>query len=191
MNIREDFTACVKGSIELFRTTGSVETTLLRSNNVVLNSGMDVAARALAGDIRINGMYMAYENSVPPITEATPAVTTTAMYYQTAGSTDPRGFIRVPTIATASFAATQLAYNTNKVTFVAISDGSVAIPDGGNTVQDGVSQFYGAALAYLADDLADDILFSAISFKDIGPVQFEKIAGAQVGIRWSIWFELP
>lgn len=194
MNIREGHKLPVKGEIELFYLFPRGRTQrIMRQRNVILDSGMDIAARALAGDINVNGMYMAYDNSAPPIAEPTPAVTTTALYYQTTGSTDPRGFVRVPTIAMPAFAPTDTQYNTNKATFVAISDGNVAIPDGGNTVQDGVSQFYGAALAYLdPDDMADDILFSAISFKDIGtPTEFEKIAGAQIGIRWSIWFELP
>jgi len=194
MHIAEKGNRVVKGEIELFHLfPGGRIKHLHTQRNVILNSGMDIDARALAGDIHVNGMYMAYENSAPPIAEPTPAITTTALYYQTTGSTDPRGFVRVPTIANPAFSPTDTQYNTNKVTFVAISDGNVAIPDGGNTVQDGVSQFYGAALAYLdPDDLADDILYSAISFKDIGtPTEFEKIAGAQIGIRWAIWFELP
>ena len=194
MKVQEAHKAPIKGAIQVFRRyADGKEKDLFAKNNVVLNSGMDIAARALAGDIFVNGMYMAYENSAPPISETTPAVGTTALYYQTTGSTDPRGFVRVPTIANPSFSSTDTPYNTNKVTFVAISDGNAAIPDGGNTVQDGVSQFYGAALAYLdPNDLADDILFSAISFADLGgPTEFAKIAGAQIGIRWSIWFELP
>jgi hypothetical protein len=194
MNIAEAHKLPIRGEIELFHLfdNGRVQS-IHKQRNVILNSGMDIAARALAGNINVNGMYMAYENSAPPIAEPTPAATTTALYYQTTGSTDPRGFVRVPTIAMPAFSSTDTQYNTNKATFVAISDGNVAIPDGGNTVQDGVSQFYGAALAYLdPEGYAGDILFSAISFKDIGtPTEFEKIAGAQIGIRWAIWFELP
>ena len=192
MNIIDKAKKPCRGELEVFRLfSNGKEQPLLHKKNLVVNSGMDLLAKAISGNKFINGMYMAYENSAPPIIEPSPQLTDTIALYQGAGSTDPKGFVRVPTIANPSFSASDVQYNTNKVTFVGISDGQVAIADGGNTVQDGVSQFYGAALVYLDPTLlADDILFASVIFGDSGPSEFEQIAGAQIGIRWSVYFEI-
>lgn len=188
MNLGENMQPGIRGDIEVFYRYPDREETVLKKKNVILFSAADVITKALAGQLAINGMYLAYENSAPPIAEDTPPQERTALYYQSTGSTDPRGFNRVSTVAQASFDSTEANYNNNKVTFVSISDGEVAIADGGNAVADGTSQYYGAALAYLdPSDLNNDILFSAVTFADLGgPSEFEKIAGAQIGVRWSI-----
>jgi hypothetical protein len=191
MNITDKALKPCRGEIEVFRRYKGYDKTLLRKDNLVVNSGMDLLAQALAGDKFVNGMYMAYSNDTPPIAEPSPQLTDTVGLYQGAGSVDPKGFVRVPTIANPAFSSSDVQYNTNKVTFVGISDGQVAIPNGGNSVQDGVSQFYGAGLVHLdPDDLADDILFASVTFGDFGPSEFEQIAGAQIGIRWSVYFEI-
>jgi len=192
MNIMENPELQVVGDIELFYRYSNRDEIVLKRKNVILNSAADVIAKALAGQFQINGMYLAYENSTP-VTEDTPPKERTALYYQSTGSTDPRGFNRVATIAQPSFSSTDSIYNNNKVTFVAISDGQVAIADGSNGVEDGTSQYYGAALAYLdPDDLNNDVLYSAVTFADLDAAdEYEKIAGAQFGIRWSTYITIP
>lgn len=97
----------------------------------------------------------------------------------------------MPTLARPDYVATAPQYNGNRVQFTAITVGAAQLPGAGNQVSDGVSQFYGAGLVSLhPTDYQQDILFSAVTFADLGPGHFEKIAGAQIGIRWSIFFEL-
>ena len=164
---------------------------LLRGHNVVLNSGADIMAKALAGDLHVNGMYFGYDNAGSPYTDPTPPVERTASFYQTIGG-GTQNFVRVPTLAQAAYASTDPVYNYNKVQFVAITDGVGVLPGASNILTDAVSQFYGAALAYLdPDDYENDILFSAVSFADLGSAHFVKIANAQLGVRWSLTCTVP
>jgi hypothetical protein len=196
MQVENKYNYPVRGDITVFQRSvvdGVIQDTDIHSQkNLVVNTAADVMALSVAGQAPINGMYMAYENSAPPIVEATPLVTRAANYYHTTGSADPRGFVRVPTISQPAFAASDPKYNGNQITFVGISNSNVVIPDGGNAVADGTSQFYGAALLHLSPaGYASDILFSAVTFDDIGPSEFVKIAGAQLGLRWTLTFDIP
>ena len=196
MQVENKYNYPVRGDITIFQRSivgGEINDTDIHSqSNLVVNTAADVMALAVAGQASINGMYMAYENSVPPIVETTPLVTRAASYYHTTGSTNPKGFVRVPTISQPSFVASDPKYNGNQITFVGISDSNVVILDAGNAVADGTSQFYGAALLFLDPaGYANDILFSAVTFDDIGPSEFEKIAGAQLGVRWTLTFDIP
>jgi hypothetical protein len=178
------------GEIEVFRRLRGVDTVLASKRNVILNSGMDMLAKALGGQQFVNGMYFAYDNDGVPYTDGTPPVERTASFYHNDGG-GTRNFDRAGTLAQPSFETTDVEFNNNKVVFVAITTGVGVLPGVGNVLTDGVSQFYGAALAWLhPEDYQQDILFSAVSFDDLGPSHFEKIAGAQLGIRWGIHFEL-
>jgi len=166
-------------------------TIIARGHNVVLNSGADIMAKAVAGELNVNGMYFGYDNASPSYTDTPPIpVERTASFYHSSGST--MNFVRVPTLARASYASTDPAYNNNKVQFIAITNGVGVLPGTGKVLTDGVSQFYGAALAWLdPDNYENDVLFSAVSFVDLGSDHFVKIANAQLGIRWSLIFEVP
>jgi len=192
MNLCEHNKGRIIGEIDLFlRRPGQPDDIILRKKNTILNSGMDLAARALAGQQFVNGMYFAYDNDSPAYTDLTPPVERTASFYHSDGG-GTRNFDRAGTLAQPSFAATDVQYNGNKATFVAITTGAGQLAGVGNVLTDGTSQFYGAALAWLhPTDYQQDILFSAVSFDDFGPAQFEKIAGAQLGIRWGIYFQQP
>ena len=113
-----------------------------------------------------------------------------ASWYATTGSVAPMGFVRVPLIGTPAYATTDAGrYVNNRVSFTAISDGRVCVPDTGNEMTDGVSKFYGAALAYLGDTYAQDVLFSAVNFVDTtGAESYLKIPNAQLGVRWFLSF---
>ena len=178
------------GEIELFKRVGGEDTVIARKKNVIVNSGMDLLAKALGGEKNVNGMYFAYDNDASPYTDITPPVERTGSFYHSDGG-GTRNFDRSATLSQPSFSSTDAAFNNNKVTFVSITTGTGVLAGSGNVLTDGTSMFYGAALAHLdPDDYQQDILFSSVSFDDIGPSHFEKIAGAQIGIRWVIYFNL-
>lgn len=183
----------VRGEIEVFlRFPNGKEKVLGRKRNTVLNSGMDLVAKALANELVINGMYFAYDNNGTPYTDPTPPKERTASFYHSDGG-GTRNFVRVPTLARPSYSVTDPAYNHNKAIFVGITSGAGVLSGAGNVLTDGTSQFYGAGIGWLhATDYNEDILYAAVSFDDLaGPSHFEKIAGAQLGIRWGLFFETP
>ena len=183
------------GEIEVFLRKDGKDTVILSKKNLIVNTGMDLLAKAAAGLQSINGMYIAYSNGGSPVNAASPDVTRTANYYQTIGSDAATGFMRVPLAAVPSFNTSDgLTYNNNKVTFIAISDGNVAVPVSGNEITDGVSIVFGAGLIFQdPDDLANDVLYSSVVFADLVGVidELTVLAGAQIGIRWSQSFLQP
>lgn len=191
MTVEHGVKSSVRGAVELFQVIGDEWIPTWQRKNVILNSGMDLAARALAGQIFINGVYLAFDNLAPPFSDSTPATTRTAAFYHSDGG-GTRNFIRVPTLAVPDTSATTAAYNTNKAAFTAISAGAGELVGAGNQLVDSSSEFYGAALSWLDPaGKAGDILFSAIDFDDVtSQSHFTKLPGAEFGIRWSIWFEL-
>lgn len=183
----------VRGEIEVFLSLpDGREQVIGRKRNTVLNSGMDLVAKALANELVINGMYFAYDNNGAPYTDPTPPKERTASFYHNDGG-GTRNFVRVPTLARPSYAAADPAYNHNKAIFVGITSGAGVLSGAGNILTDGTSQFYGAGIGFLdSTDYNEDILYAAVSFDDLaGPSHFEKIAGAQLGIRWGLFFETP
>ncbi len=180
------------GCIELFTLKDGIEKVFLKKDNLILNSGMDLLAKAIAGQQFINGMYIAYSNAASPLNESSPTADRTANYYQTTGSDATKSFMRVPMLADPSFAVTDVIYNNNRASFTAITDGVVAVPLAGNEITPGVSKVYGAALSWLDPlDMVNDVLYSAVTFADDPAVLDEVtiVAGAQVGVRWSQSFE--
>jgi hypothetical protein len=184
-----------RGEIELFALHASgEEEVLLKRSNIILNGGADLMAQALAGEKFVNGMYLAYDNFDPPFADTTPPPERVASFYHDVGPGETRGVLRVPTIARATFEPTEGIYNGNKVSFTAISAGGPAVSAPFNDLLDNVSDFYGAGLGWLDpdNDITKDVLFSAVTFADLGgPTHFEKLSGAQIGLRWSIIFEAP
>jgi len=183
------------GEVEVFVRKDGKDRVIHRQKNLIVNSGMDLLARAAAGDISINGMYIAHSNAGSPVGAPSPDVTRTANYYQTTGSDASTGFMRVPLAAAPTFSSTDgVTYNSNKATFLAISDKNVAVPVSGNEVIDGTSIVFGAALVYQdPNDLAGDLLYSSVVFTDLAGVidEITMLAGAQIGVRWSQSFLQP
>jgi hypothetical protein len=177
-----------EGDIEFFVLREGKEEVLFRKSNLIVNSGMDLLMKALAGQAHVNGMYIAYSNAASPLNESSPTEDRTADYYQTTASDATRGFMRVGMVAEPSFSSTDAIYNNNKVSFTAVSDGNVAVPVAGNEITPGTSKVYGAALAFLdPDDMSNDVLYSSVTFADDALVLDEVtiLAGAQVGVRWA------
>ena len=182
-----------RGDIEFFVINEGKEEILFRKKNLILNSGMDLLAKCLAGEAKINGMYIAYSNAASPLNESSPTVDRTANYYQTTGSDATKGFMRVPMLAAPAYSSTDAIYNNNKVSFTAVSDGEVAVPVAGNEITPGTSKVYGAALAFLdPSGLSGDVLYSSVTFAD-DPTVLDEVtitAGSQVGVRWAQSFTL-
>jgi hypothetical protein len=195
MNTEEQHSKPSLGEIEVFLRQGGVDKVILTQKNLIVNTGMDLLAKAVAGQQFISGMYLLYSNAGSPIGEPSPSVTTTAQYYQSTGSDATKGFQRVPMAALPSFASSDIGtYNNNKAIFMAITDGNVAVPIAGNEITPGVSIVYGAGLVFMdQDDMANDVLYSAVNFADIVGVLDELtiLAGAQIGVRWSQSFVQP
>ena len=179
------------GEIEVFwKHPDGREDVVVRRRNTILNTGMDLVAQALAGESLVNGMYFAYDNAVAPFDASSPPVERTASFYHGVGG-GTLNFIRVATLARPSYEATSAAFNGNRTVFVAVTSGAGVLSGAGNVLTDGTSDFYGAALAWLhPTDHEQDVLFSAVAFDDSGPATFEKVAGAQLGLRWGIHFTL-
>lgn len=178
----------MRGDIEIFMRKGDEDIILFNKKNIIVDSGMEILARAIAGDLHINGMYLAYTNGASGV-QPSPDKSRTADYYQTTASDSERGFMRVPTISEATFDSTDPArYNVNRASFIGLSDNLPAIPVAGNEIQAGTSKVYGAALAFLdPEDMTKDILYASVLFQDEANVvdEFPVIAGALIGVRWK------
>jgi len=195
MHTEEQYSNASHGELEVFIRQGGKDRVILTKKNLIVNTGMDLLAKAVVGQQTINGMYLLYSNAGSPIAEASPSVTTTSQYYQTTGSDATKGFQRVPMAAIPSFSSSDVGtYNNNKAIFMSITDGNVAVPIAGNEVTPGLSIVYGAGLVYMdPDDMANDVLYSAVNFADVVGVLDELtiLAGAQIGVRWSQSFVQP
>ena len=175
----------MKGEIELFAVKDGDWTSIHKQDNMIVNSGADILAKALAGDLQVNAMYLCFENAAGA-TDYTAAITNDAAYY--AGASADRSFVRVTALSDASYSTSDATtYDNNKVTFTGVTDGTTffeSVP-----VQDGTSSFYHAALvaAPEASDQTEDIIFSCSDLT----TAITKIAGAQIGIRWTVQFVTP
>ena len=107
MNILEGLRA--HGTIELYYVfPDGREVVALRRRNTILNSGMDLVAKALAGDLKVNGIYFAYDNNGTPVTDSSPPVERTATFYHTVGG-GTQNFVRAATLAQPAYEATTTA----------------------------------------------------------------------------------
>jgi hypothetical protein len=160
---------------------------LFKTKNLILYSGADILARVLTGDTdyKVNGMFLEYRNGIP----AAPSITRSRVrtYYE--GLVAPSGYVRVPTLAAASFAASSTDYSGNMVTYIATTDGTYV---NGPGIADGVSQFYAAALVAMPDfaDRTQYIVFSASNFLNstLAFTPITKVANAQISVKWTIKF---
>jgi hypothetical protein len=177
----------MKGRVEVFKQypDGSRKD-IFKKDNLIVDQGHDLVARALGGDIFVNGMYFAFVNGAA----AEPAVAQdrTAQFYHTTYATATRGFTRVPLVGRPSFSPSDGDHLTNIVSFTAVSDTTVV--GGGPAIVDNTTNFVGAALIFAdPNGYADDLAFSCVNFPDIGgPTEVLKEPNVQVGMRWFIEF---
>jgi hypothetical protein len=177
----------VAGYVEVFSVTDGIWTPITAFKNTVLYSGYDILGKVVGGnqDYAVNGMYIQYRNGAP----SEPVISKDRVlgYYTT--QVAPEGVCRVKTVADPAYSATSTDYESNKVSFTAITDGSTLA---GASVQDGVSQFYSIALVAIPDlaDQTKDVLFSAANIyagSTFTPIL--KVANSQVGFKWDIKLE--
>jgi hypothetical protein len=150
--------------------------------NMILYSGYDLMARAIAGDNVVNGMYFEFTNNAG-FTPDPISMDRTAAYYAALSGTE--GYIRNTTASRCPvYQASAPTYNHNRVTFLGIAD--QAAESSGAEVVDNTSRFYSAALVSIPDfdDKSKDVLFSA----GLLTAELTKPANANIGVRWTIEF---
>lgn len=153
-------------------------------HNLITDQGSDILAKALAGTFTVNGMYLVFRNdsgAVPIVADKTNVADT----YATASAN--RSFCRVTAMGAPVFTSSSAEYLNNRVAFLAVTDGTSFYPS--IPVTDGTSVFYHSALMAIPDfDTQDtDLVFSCSDLT----TAITKIAGAQIGVRWTITFETP
>ena len=171
----------VKGSFGIYLVKDSWEL-IHEQHNIVVNSAADILARAISGKAVINGMYMAFEND-PGADKYIEAVGNNKNYY--AVPANDRSFVRVTTLGEPIIETTDAKYAGNKITFLGVTDGTSFFPS--VPLTDSVSVLYHTALVSMKEGGGqdDDVIFSCSDFD----IPVTKIAGAQLGLRWSLNFE--
>lgn len=174
----------VHGSIEPFMLVAGDVRRYGEQCNMTVNSLNDAMALALGSGLRVNGMYLVYRND-PGATPIAPAKTNTAATY--AAATANRGLVRVSTIGTPAISSGDALYTGNKVTVIGVTDGTAffsTVP-----VIDGTSVFYHTALVCIQDfdNQSRDIIISCADLTN----PLTKLAGAQIGNRWTLTFAIP
>jgi len=175
----------VKGTIELFNVSDGVWGDCIhKQHNLITYQGADILAKAIAGDLNINAVYIVFENDSGAIRISEDLGNIAATY---ADSSANRSFVRVSTMGEPVFTADGTDYQSNQVTFLAVTDGISFFP--AVPVTDGTSVFYHSALVSAADmdDQTEDLIFSCADLT----TDITKVAGANIGIRWTITFEAP
>ena len=181
--MREKFSK-VRGRIEFFRVSDGIWTKLFEQHNMITYGGSDTLAKAISNQAHLNAVYMVFENN-PAAVRITEAKDNDAATYA-AASVD-RSFVRVSTLGEPVLQSSGTDYVNNEVVFLAVSDGTTEFP--AVPVTDGTSVFYHTALV-CAPDMTDQTLDVVFSCSDLTS-DITKVAGAQIGIRWTITFETP
>ena len=172
----------IKGVLQLSWVKDGVWTPFLEQSNLCTYDGTSLLTAALTGKRVLNAMYLCYENS--NVQKYTADASNDAAYY--ANEITGRGLVRVTTLSEPVIESEGANYHDNKITVRGVTDGSAFFP--GTPVTDGVSSFYHTALASLDPEASQssDIILSC---SDIAtPVT--KVAGAHLGIKWSVIFKI-
>jgi len=174
----------VKGMIEIFNVYGDRWELIHKQHNLVTYQGADVMAKAMAGDLTLNAVYMAFEND-PSAIRISEDLSNIAGTY--ADSSPNRSFVRVSTMGAPVYTSDGDDYQHNQVSFLAVTDGSSFFP--AVPVTDGTSVFYHTALVAAPDmdDQSDDLVYACSDLT----TDISKVAGANIGIRWTVTFEAP
>jgi hypothetical protein len=172
----------VRGTIEVFNVKDGDWELVHKQHNLVTYQGADILAKAVAGALNINTMYLVFENDAGAIRISEDLGNIAATYAETSSD---RGYVRVSTMGEPIYSASTDDYTNNEVVFLGVTDGTSE----GDTVEDGTSVFYHTALVAApdADDQTEDLIFSCTDLT----TEISKVAGAQIGIRWTLTFEAP
>lgn len=180
----KDTMSNVVGTLQIYRVENEVWTLLEEKTNLITYSGSDILGKALNGGLAVNCVYAVFEND-PGAVRISPDRSNDATTY--AASSPNRSFVRISTMGDPTYAASSTLYNSNKVVFLGVADSTSFFP--AVPVTDGTSLFYHSALvaAPNMDDQTEDVVFSCADFS----ADITKVAGAQLGIRWTITFNTP
>lgn len=151
-------------------------------HNDVVYQGHDIVSKALAGEARINGMYIKYCNGVP----AEPSLDKAITYNHYVNLTSPYGFCRKTLDTAPAYDNTDASYLTNKVYFKAEFNANDHA--GGALLLDGTSQIFEVALVYIEDpeDITRDKIYSVGFIRDGGTLDPKtKLANMPFGVNWS------
>ena len=185
--IREPVSKC-RGRVTSFYQDGGREIELSVQENLVLFSAADINAQLLAGNVefKVSGMYFEFINGLSPGSQSIPSPvfdrTRSISYYTSL--LDPQGYSRVPIVANPKLSSTLATFQSNRVTFVAVTDGT-SEPSGAALIADD-SIFYSVALVSIVNfnDKTQDVLFSVVNLT----TSRQHISGIEFGIRWDIDF---
>ncbi len=135
----------------------------------------------------INAMYIEFDNSGGPVTP--PVIDPAAQLEYFNGLTGDQDYLRVPIIATSEEKSDPALPLSNVAVFLAHTSGSAGV--NGLTFSNAAgSRIYGGALVAMLDeqDPSQDIVFARWYFSESGK-QLEKLANAQIGIKWKSVFQ--
>ena len=183
--MKETLRKIARGYVEMFLVRDGIWTPIGSVHNDICYDGMDIMAKALHGDLAINAMYLVFENDAGAADITVDAANTYATY--TAAEAN-RSFVRISTLGDPIYSSTDATiYENNRVVFLGVTDGTSYFP--AIPVTDATSVFYHTALVAAPDftDETEDKIFSCAA---LSPT-VTKVAGAQVGVRWTITFDLP
>jgi len=183
--MKETLKKVAKGHVEVFLVKDGKWTKVGETHNDICYEGMDILAKAVHGDLAINTIYLVFENNAAAADITVDAANTYATY--TAAEAN-RSFVRVATLGDPIYDTTDSAkYDYNQVVFLGVTDGTTYFP--AIPVTDSTSVFYHTALVASPDfdDITQDEIFSCADLT----TTVTKVAGAQIGIRWTITFDLP
>lgn len=135
----------------------------------------------------INAMYIEFDNSGGPVTPPVIDPTQQLAYFD--GLTGDQDYLRVPVIATSEEKSDPALALANTAVFLAHTSGSLGV-NGLAFSNAAGSRVYGGALVAMLDeqDPSKDIVFARWYFSDAG-TQLEKLANAQIGIKWKSIFQ--
>ncbi len=157
------------GHIKIWNTNAATgdSTLLVDKNNLIVYSGADILAKALAGvtDYKISHMYVGYKD--PGAGSPAPAIAkaNSIVVYDSLISDSDYGFLRIPLSLIPSF-FNETNYNNNNVVFT--STVLSGVEEHGLTFADGVEIFEAGLACELTKGVRqDDVLFSRASFTEI------------------------
>lgn len=154
---------------------------LWRGYNTFMFDGIAILANLLAGkDTRANGLYFEYENTTNPGGIVIPTIDPEAgtEYYRTLGA--GKDYLRVSAQVDGAVETSGAPYKANRVSFMGFSGGAQQGVNGTPFSSVASSCVYGAALVYLADDPANDLIYGRLYSAGAAPIAENQQATA----RW-------
>lgn len=184
------------GSVELYRLPAAAGDSLAdwrrcgvlvsSGRNDLVFSGVDVMARLLAGQGRLDGLYLEFANGIDPAAFPPPAVNPRYGVEYYTGLSGAHDYMRVPLRVDGALEASDSRYVSNRVRFLGTSGGAAGARGLPFSASAG-SAVYGAALVMLGKTPADDLVYARYSLP-----RAEAISDNQaVGISWTLTLTHP